>query len=571
MAPFPFRSRYLRHEEISDVLQRWAREHPSLVRVTSIGTSPEGRDLLVAEIGPDPDRKRPAAWIDGNMHAVELCGSSVALAIAEDVLALHLDDELPKDHPASEFPPHLRASLRETLLYVMPRISPDGAEATLRDGRYLRSTPRDARLHAPVPRWERSDVDGDGHVLMMRKRDPSGEYVAHPTVPGLMLARTIEDEGPFYKVWPEGTIAHFDGTSVPDPHYLSDNDVDLNRNFPFDWRPEHDQAGAGAYPTSEPETRAVVDFHTRHPNVFFWLNLHTYGGVYIRPLGDAPDKKMDASERALFRHIESICETHGGYPMVSGFEEFLYEPDKPLRGDLIEFAYNQRGCVAYVCELWDIFHRLGVPRMKPFVDHYAHLDEKHVLALAALDRTSNAGRMFQAWRAFQHPQLGEVEIGGVSPLVGLYNPPYEILGEICTRQSAAFLRVMALAPRLALDVPKVERIGDDVARVTVRADNLGYLPSYVLSSAKRLSLDARVFLEAQTLSGNVAVAPNEARLEIGHLDGWGRGRYNESPLNPSSRGTVSSRTVTLTARGHGRLGLRASGLRTGAVERVVEL
>jgi len=36
-----------------------------------------------------PDRTRAAAWVDGNMHAVEVCGSSVALAIAEDVIALH--------------------------------------------------------------------------------------------------------------------------------------------------------------------------------------------------------------------------------------------------------------------------------------------------------------------------------------------------------------------------------------------------------------------------------------------------------------------------------------------------
>jgi len=35
----------------------------------------------------------------------------------------------------------------------------------------------------------RSDVDGDGSVLSMRREDPSGEYVADPDLPGLMLPR----------------------------------------------------------------------------------------------------------------------------------------------------------------------------------------------------------------------------------------------------------------------------------------------------------------------------------------------------------------------------------------------
>ncbi len=568
----PFRSRYITHEEIEDTLKSWAKRHPTLVRVESIGKSPEGRDLLLATIGPDPDRVRPAAWVDGNMHAVELCGSSVALAIAEDVLALHLEEKegLNETHPAHGLPTHVRDILRETLLYVMPRISPDGAEAVLRDGRYVRSNPRDARMHVPVARWLRGDIDGDGQARTMRKKDKAGEYVERPEAPGLMALRTIDDAGPFYKVWPEGTIEHFDGIHVPDPYYLSDNDVDLNRNFPFDWRPEHEQAGAGSHPTSEPEARAIVDFHTRHPNVFYWLNLHTYGGVYIRPPGNVPDKKMDPSDRALFRYIESICEQYGGYPMVSGFEEFLYEPEKPLYGDLTEYAYGQRGCIAYVCELWDIFHQLGIPRIKPFVDHYSHLDQEHLNALAVFDRTLNAGRMFRAFTPFEHPQLGEVEIGGVSPLVGLYNPPYEHIGEVCTRQSAAFLRVMALTPRVVLTTPKIEKLGEDATRITVNVENVGYLPTYVLSSAKRLALDPRIFLEVQG-GGSVKVDAADARLEIGHLEGWGRGRFNDSAFHPSSRGTVSARSVSFTVRGHGAIVLRATGLRVGTVERTVDV
>ena len=36
--------------------------------------------------------------------------------------------------------------------------------------------------------------------------------------------------------------------------------LDLNRNFPAGWRQEHEQYGAGPFPTSEPEVRAAVGF-----------------------------------------------------------------------------------------------------------------------------------------------------------------------------------------------------------------------------------------------------------------------------------------------------------------------
>ena len=50
----------------------------------------------------------------------------------------------------------------------------------------------------------------------------------------------------------------------------------------------------------------------------------------------------------MFRQLEAWMTEHTGYPTVSGHDEFLYEPDKPLRGDLSDYAYNQRGALAYV-------------------------------------------------------------------------------------------------------------------------------------------------------------------------------------------------------------------------------
>src|SRR6186713_1647935 len=83
-----FRSRYLNHGELTATLRGFADAHPATTRLTSIGTSAEGRELWVLMIGRDLDRARPAVWVDGNMHAMELAGSSAALAVAEDAIAI---------------------------------------------------------------------------------------------------------------------------------------------------------------------------------------------------------------------------------------------------------------------------------------------------------------------------------------------------------------------------------------------------------------------------------------------------------------------------------------------------
>ena len=61
-------------------------------------------------------------------------------------------------------------ALRETLFYVVPRISPDGAEEVLKQGRYVRSSPVDDRVHKGHAHWESADIDGDGIAGYMRQQ-----------------------------------------------------------------------------------------------------------------------------------------------------------------------------------------------------------------------------------------------------------------------------------------------------------------------------------------------------------------------------------------------------------------
>ena len=536
-----FRDRLVDYATLTAQVEAWAEAFPELVRLESLMTTPGGREQWLLTLGPEPGRARPGVWIDGNMHASELAGTSVCLAVAEDVLRLHLEPEAELHGLGAA----LRAQLRDVLVYVLPRISPDGAEAVITSGRFLRSLDRDERPAQEHPRWRAEDLDGDGLALLMRVQDPAGDFVEAPEFPGLMVTRTLDDAGPFYRVVSEGVIDRWDGETIPEPSFLSDNDPDLNRNFPYAWASEPKQVGAGPYPGSAPEARTVIEKATALPHLFVWLNLHTFGGVHIRPRGDVADAKMDPGDLALYRQLEAWAETHTGYPMVSGFEEFTYSPETPLHGDLSDWAYHDRGCLAWVCELWDVFEQAGLPKRDRFVDRYGHLDREHIVQLAIWDRDHNQGRILRPWVPVTHPQLGEVEVGGLDPRVGIWNPPPDALPGVCAGQSALFLRAAAMVPRPVLTL-EAEALGEGLHAIIATVENHGYLSTAGIPSAA-----SRSFAEAPHLAVEVdggSLVSGAPRRGLGHLAGWGKGRFT----------------------GHDMLALqRSQGMRTRASHRVV--
>jgi hypothetical protein len=514
MTKFAYHQRYVSYTELTETLRTWAGAHQEYVRLTSLATTDGGRDVWLLEIGKSPDRLRPSICIDGNMHSAELLTTNATLHIAEMLIQLH-SRSVPVLVGAEKF-------AADALYYIIPRVTPDGAEEVLRAGRLLRSVPRRRQVsNVSLPFWVRSDLDADGTIRQMRFRHPSGEFVSHPSASHVLVPRTIDDAGPFYKVVPEGYIEGFDGVNIPFAHTLSDNDADFNRNFPFDWSIFHD--GAGPFPGAERETRALIEFASKAPHIFAWLNLHTFGGVLIRPpFSKSTESDVHREDMAVYEYIAEIAERLTGMPTVSAIGD-MTPSSSAMTGTLASWAYGDRACFAWAVELWDLFASVGLRKRSPYFRNYSIQDRDEIVKLVDWDTRQNGGRVFHPWRSFRHYQLGEVEIGGINPLIGFINPPESQISGTCAGISSLAISLAAFAPRLEVDIFS-EPIADSMIRITLTATNGGYLPTFVSARVKEHEVD-RLNISIRLSAGELV--SGESFVVVDHLGGWGRGVEEE--------------------------------------------
>ena len=277
---------YVNYAELTALLEGWARAFPDRLRLDSLGKSHQGRDiwcLTVTRFATGEARDKPALWVDGNIHATELSATSACLHLVSQLI--EQDDQ----------DPAIKDLLDKRAFYVVPRVCPDGAElAFARPPRYVRSSMRPYPFEEPtIEGWETMDVDDDGRILTLRIPDPHGPWKVCAEEPRLLVRRAPEDrEGPFYRCLPEGRFVQDDWDGVTIKAAPLSEQLDLNRNFPLRWRQEFEQKGAGPYPVSEPEVKALVDFLVAHPNVCHAITYHTFSGVFLRPYSNEPDEAL---------------------------------------------------------------------------------------------------------------------------------------------------------------------------------------------------------------------------------------------------------------------------------------
>jgi murein tripeptide amidase MpaA len=466
-----------RQDALTQLLFDYAAVHPGLVTVESIGKSYEGRDIWVATLtnsatGAPGDK--PAFWADGNIHAAELTAGTAVLYYLQ-----HLVEAYGTESEAGRQITHL---LDTRTIYLCPRLNPDGAELALADRpRHIRaSTRRYPYEEDPVDGLTVEDIDGDGLVLFMRIADPNGTYKRHPQEPRLMVPREPgEFGGDYFRLMPEGTLKAWDGLAITvnrDPEGL-----DLNRNFPSQWRQEFEQTGAGPYPASEPEVRAMVEFFVRHKNIGAAISYHTHSGVILRPLATHADDDMIPEDLWAYKRFSALGEKATGYPAISIYHDFKYHPQEVITGTQ-DWVYEHLGALFWVVEMWAPNKEAGITDYK-WVDWYRDHPVEDELKLLKWSDEQCGGKAHHDWKPFHHPQLGAVEIGGWDRLNYWRNPPPHLREREAARFPAWMTQIALSLPRLELLRTEVRALGPDTWRVRLAVCNSGWLPAYISKRA----------------------------------------------------------------------------------------
>ena len=500
---------YYRYDDLTRILQGLAEEHPTLVRIESIGKSYEGRDIWLATVTnfeTGEDAHKPAFWVDGNIHASEVAPSSAGLYLINRLV--------------SEYGDHadITRCLDTRVFYVCPRVNPDGAELALADKpRLIRSSTRPYPYdEEPLSGLMEKDMDGDGRMLTMRIPDPNGPWKAYDEDPRLLIRRDpTEVDGQYYRLLPEGEIDDFDGALVnlkPKKEGL-----DLNRNFPVNWRQDYEQQGAGPYPTSEPEVRAIVQFIASHPNITGGVAFHTFSGVLLRPYGDQKDDALPAEDLWTFEKIGKTGTEITGYPAISVYHDFRYHPNRTITGVFNDWMYDQMGVFAWVVEIWSAQRQAGIKEYK-FIDWYREHELEDDLKMLEWSDDVLKGKGYVDWYPFDHPQLGEVELGGWDRLYAFRNPPPEFLEKEIAPFSDWLVWHLLISPRLELYEVSANPLGEGAYHVRMVVHNTGWLPTYVTKKAMEKKLARGVICEIELPEG-ATLETGKPREDIGQLEG----------------------------------------------------
>jgi murein tripeptide amidase MpaA len=501
-------NRYFTNDDLEQTIQAWSREYPSLLEIRNLGLSYENRPvwiMIITNRDSGSDLNKPAIWIDANIHATEITGTTAALKIAAHLLESYNRD------------PQITRLVDQCVYYIVPRINPDGAALALAPHpKYIRSGVR------PYP-WEdkedglhAEDIDDDGRILQMRIPDPNGNWKISSLDPRLMERREPdEQDGSYFRLFPEGLIDNYDGFQIKIARPLQG--LDFNRNFPFQWRPEGEQSGAGAYPASEPEIKNVLDFIVRHPNINLAITFHTFSRVILRPYSTKPDEDMDTSDLWVMKKIGEIGSRITGYRCVSTFHDFKYHPKEVTTGAFDDWMYDHLGIYCYTIELWDLPTEAGIKDRK-FTDwwrEHPHDEDKKIIQW--VDANAPAGSYIE-WYPYQHPQLGAIELGGWDSMFTWRNPPLSLLKQETDRHIPYMVALAEMLPHLSLAHLSVENLKNGSYRIHLVVENTGFLPTFTSEMGKNRKAARPVRVDLEIPDG-VLIVSGERRLELGHLEG----------------------------------------------------
>ena len=548
------------YDELTDTLRAWAEETPTLCAIESIGKSYEGRDIWLVtvtntEAGAHSDK--PAFLIEANIHSMEWTGCTASLHLIHHLLTGHGEDE------------RVTRVLDTRAFYVIPRLNPDGAELGLQQRRFIRSSVRPYPREEPEDGLQVEDLDGDGRVLDMRLEDPNGSWRAHPEEPSLLVRRDPvdgPDDGPFYRLLAEGRLRNYDGVTIKVPWPLEG--LDLNRNFPAEWAPEHEQRGAGPYPTSEPEVRAMVQAVVDRPNITGHVAYHTFSGVHLRPYAGRPDEEFPTTDLRAYQIIGARGTELTGYPAVSVFHDFKYDPKQTIKGGAHDWMYDQVGVFSWTTEFWSPQRQAGLSDYH-FTDWIREHPIEDDLALIRWAKKTYPDA-YVDWYEFDHPELGKVELGGWDIINYWFNVPFDRLEQEVAPHSEWAVFHALISPLLEVRSLDVEQLGETSFLVRLVLQNSGWLPTNVTEKAVERKAVRSLEVELELAEGARLVS-GEMTTEVGQLKGRVEKRSTTWWANDESTNDLAKLEWVIEAPSGSEVGIEARHPRAGTLRRQIRL
>ncbi|MDR6562492.1 MULTISPECIES: M14 family metallopeptidase [unclassified Arcicella] len=442
---------------ITKFCQDLAKAYPDLVKVESMGKSFQGRDMWVLTISDTKTgnvSRKPGFYIDGNIHSNEIQGTEVAMYTAWYLVENFANVAF------------IKQLLQDKVFYITPTINPDAREDFLKNPNNANS-PRSGMMamdddgdgQADEDKYD--DLDGDGNIVMMRRRSATGRWKVDPENPQRMVPVKADEKGEYEMLGYEGIDNDGDG--------LINEDVlgyyDPNRDWAWNWQPDYVQRGALFYPGTLPETQSIKNFIMNHPNIAGAQSYHNNGGMFLRGPGAEEDAPFYTTQDAsVYDYFGKI-----GEKMNPGYKYFvIYKDLYTVYGGEIDWFALGRGIFTFSTELmtsYKLFNKVGEEGR--FQNN----------EFEEFSRLMLFGDAYVAWKPFKHPQYGDIEIGGSKKNYVRAHPGF-LLEEDAHRNMAFTILHASQMPKLDVLEIKQKALAGGLTEVTAIIVNEKVIPTH---------------------------------------------------------------------------------------------
>jgi hypothetical protein len=465
---------YYTYDQMVSALKILNKTYPELTDLEIVGKSEEGRDIYLITINnkaTGAPSEKPGVYVDGNIHGNEIQASEVCLYLANRLL-----ENFGKNDKITEV-------INKNTWYILPCVNVDGRVHFFKDpndpgsGRSIRiavDDDRDGLIDEDYP----DDLNGDGSITMMKKKDPFGKYKTDPDDARLLVPVKPGEMGEWVLLGEEGIDNDDDGRINED----SEGYVDGNRNWGYSWNPPYVQSGSGLYPFSGTGIRAIGTWLINHPNIIMVYAFHNSGGMFLRGPSIKIAGELPAQDISVYDYLGKNNEQ-----IVPGYRYLISWKDLyPTYGDFTDFTNNLIGTYSFVGELTanNTETYSGKPINTP--DSPANMfGENSQQERERLKFNDNVvqGELYLPWKKFNHPVYGEIEIGGWVKISSRL-PHSFMLQDMVHRISAAVIFSAGQTPEVKLEVTDKKSVGKNLYQVTVRLSNSKAMPSMTYLSIK---------------------------------------------------------------------------------------